>query len=217
MSHHVPCITNVLHDVASCTHRGEHLPTCPDPANCRGCEPRAARVGFVCLTCYTRIEDALAAWNDLEPALAGIDRAVTRDAVHQGKPGSRVPLAPVPLDFEAIRSYHASFTGSVERWVATAYLDTPDKYGHQQWRGSAVDAVRFARAVQQAERAHPTHEKPHDLTRTRCPECRQGTFVWHPPTFVGSPVTVECQNPQCGRSITREDSIDTIAYIEAAG
>lgn len=194
------CLTHYLPDFTTCYRKSQHYADCPVDG-CKGCVPREARFGFVCPVCFGRIEDALPSWRRMELALSGIDRAVTPETRTQGKPGSRLPLAPIPLAFEEIRSYLASYTGTAERWVA-------------DYKG-AEDALRFARAVKNAEHAHPAYEEPHNLRRTRCPDCGQLTFTWHPPTMPGSPVKVRCHNDACGREVTRVESIDDIAYIEA--
>lgn len=194
------CLTHYMPDFRSCIRKGQHYADCLTDG-CKGCVLREARFGFLCPGCYGRVEDALPVWTRMQLELAGIDRAITPEVRRQGKPGSTVPLAPVPLDFEEIRSYYATYTGTAERWVA-------DLQG-------AEDSLRFARAVTNAERAHPAHEKPHDLRRTRCPDCNQLTFTWHPPTLPGSPVKVQCHNDACKREVTRVESIDDIAYIEA--
>lgn len=202
---YLACITQQLPDFHGCTtrdtHYGDLLANDPDHANkCNGCLPRRANYGLVCNPCYGRIAEAIeesARWFEL---LEGVDRALQKDASGAtGKPGSRVPIAPVPLTAEELRSYLRTFRGTVERWVA-------DPAG-------AADAVRFARAMEAAARNHPTAETPHKIRRTRCPRCELLTLVWNPPQYFGGHVSVTCRNDECGFEAD-QSSFEKIAAIE---
>lgn len=199
------CITNQLSDFRGCTvrevHYGDLLAGDSNHAEtCGGCLPRQANYGLVCGPCYGRIAEAIeqsARWFEL---LDGVDRAVHKDAAGAtGKPGSRVPIPPVPLTAEELRSYLRTFTGTVERWVAD--------------RAGASDAVRFARAMESAARNHPIAETPHKIRRTRCPRCELLTLVWNPPQYFGGHVTVACRNDDCGFEAD-QSSYEKIAEIE---
>jgi len=200
------CITNSLPDFRGCTIHDEHYADYGDleehARHCDGCIQRPARVGLVCGPCYNRIEDALQAAGPWFQMLEGVDTAIKRDAVRGGEPGGGVPIAPVPLTFEEVESYHRSFTGTAERWVA-------DRHG-------AIDAVRFARAMSAAARNHPTAETAHRIKRTRCPLCERLTLVWNPPQYFGGHVVVACANQECAFEADQA-SYETIAAIEKPG
>lgn len=197
------CITNALPDFRGCTIRDEHHTDYPDMAahyaTCNGCVQRPTFVGFVCAPCYHRIEEALRELRPWHQLLAGVDRAIQSDPEGGGKPGSRLPIAPVPLTMEELASYRRSFTGSAERWVSD--------------RAGATDAVRYARAAHTALKQHPTAETPHNINRTRCPNCEQQTLVWNPPAYYGADVRVTCRNPECDYEAD-QTTFDTIADIE---
>jgi hypothetical protein len=206
MTEPLTCITNTMADTRGCTIRDEHYADYHDSpdhlATCNGCVPRPTRVGFVCGPCFNRIEDALQAAGPWFQMLEGVDHAIRRDTINSGKPGSSVPIPPVPLTFEEIESYHRSFTGTAERWVAD--------------RTGAQDAVRFARAMEAASRNHPTAETPHHIKRTRCPICEKLTLVWNPPQYFGGHVRVTCRDQTCTFEADQR-SFETIATIEKPG
>jgi DNA-directed RNA polymerase subunit RPC12/RpoP len=212
----IVCITNQLDDFRPCVERDTHFTHAlgvdePDPvraarirewhlAECAGCLPRHAEVGFLCRPCAHRVDTALRAYDPFRKALAGVDRAVQTESVTRGRPGSQLPIPPVPLSFEEIDSYRRTFGGSLDVWAAT--------------EAGAADAVRYARAMRTAERAHPTEERSHAIRITRCPRCNHRTLVWHPPTRFLGEVVVRCEYSDgatdCGYTV------DQAAYEEVA-
>lgn len=203
------CITVYMDGERPCLRTGEHLWDALEydgeerhNLDCGGCQPRRAEIGLVCLTCYDRIEAALATWRQWEPMLSGVDRAIRRESARSGKPGSQVPIPPVPLAMEELRSYLRHYTGTAERWVASV--------------AGAEDAIRFARAMPAAAEEHPTHEVPHPIARTRCPDCEKLTLVWNPPAYDGADVRVICRDRSCGYEAD-QSSFEDIAEIEAPG
>lgn len=190
----------------------EHLTTC-NKSTCTGCWPREATHGFLCQNHYEQVDTAISTADRLRKELQGIERAIRTESI-SAVAGPRVPLTAIRLDLEAIDRWQndvynerhqlvtRGYDGNLDRWISN-----PD---------GARRAAEFAREVRAADRAHPTQERPHKLRRTRCPECRQLSFVWYPPDEVASPVRVECHNPACEKSVTRQTSIDTMAHIEAS-
>ncbi|WP_157811188.1 hypothetical protein [Microbacterium lacus] len=59
------CVTNDLDRVPlgerpwPCRRRGVHYAACEDQAECGGCVPRSASVGFLCDVCWAKLTDAL--------------------------------------------------------------------------------------------------------------------------------------------------------------
>jgi ribosomal protein S27E len=203
MSHVLPCITNVLPDVPSCTYRDEHLLTCTGYTDsgkpCRGCEPRAATHGEVCDRCYDRVDHAIRAADHLRTALHGVDRAIAVEGGTQIA-GPRVPLTAILLAFDEIDRAHDG-RYDVDEWVAT--------------EEGAVQAVRFAKYVHAADRAHPTAERERKLHRLRCPDCGRNTATWQPPDWYGDDVHITCLS--CGWTATNPDAIDIVTQIETRG
>lgn len=214
----IVCVTNDMHDFRSCTYKDAHRVNCDGAEygwndkhdreettgrECRGCRPREARNGHLCLGCWDRVVSSVSEWATFEPRIAGVERAVQRD--NGGIRGSSLGYVPIPgtlLAVEEIRSYIRSMTGNVDQWISTA--------------DGARDAVRFARAVASALRTHAVEEKAHRVKRTRCPHCAQLTLVWNPAQAFGGHVTVKCSNPACQAELAQE-SFEKIAIIENPG
>ena len=217
------CVTNTMRDFRSCIHRGVHESTCDGNEyawnerrdreettgrTCKGCLPREARHGHLCLNCWTKVENALSDWPMFEMKIEGVTRAVQRD--NGGISGQSIGYVPIPgtvLAVDEIRSYLRGSHSNADRWVSTAE--------------GAANARRFARALEGAMRTHAVEEKSHKLHRVRCPECATLTFVWNPPSSAGGDITVTCQNPNCQKIIREHDTVsggqeklDVIATIE---
>lgn len=214
----IMCITNQMHDFRSCTHRGAHTVNCDGGEyawnekrdreestgrECKGCRPREARNGHMCLNCYEHVVNAMAEWGPFEEMIDGIDRAVQRD--NGGISGQSLGYVPIPgtvLAVDEIWSYVKTMSGSIDQWVSTVV--------------GAKDARRFARALEGALRTHAVEEKAHAVKRTRCTECKQLTLVYNPTVSLGGNVIVKCSNPACQHEMD-QDSFDKIAAIEKPG
>lgn len=214
----IMCVTNQMHDFRSCTHRGAHKANCDrleyawsedrdreesTGRECKGCRPREARIGQMCLNCYEHVVTAVGDWEPWAAMLRGIDRAVQRD--NGGIGGQSIGYVPIPgtvLALDEVWSYAKSMTGNVDQWVSTVT--------------GAKDARRFARALEGALRTHAVEEKAHQVKRTRCTSCGQLTLVWNPAMAFGQDVTVKCSNPAC-QHVMDQDSFDKIAAIEKPG
>jgi DNA-directed RNA polymerase subunit RPC12/RpoP len=230
----IVCITNLLTDFRGCVEADTHYLHAlggdePDPvrgamirdrhlAACHGCLPRHASVGFLCGPCAARVDTALHAYSHFVASMAGIDRAMTAEIASRGKPGSQVPIPPVPLALEEIASFHRSYRGNLQHWASDLREKRDPKTGDVKLIGGAPDAVRFARALRTAERQHPTEERSHDIKITRCPRCGHKTLVWHPPTRFLGDVVVQCEyaddhGQRCNFTIDQTD-YETVAAIE---
>lgn len=221
------CVTNQMHDFRSCTHRDAHTPKCDGKQyafnetrnrdettgkECRGCRPREARFGYLCLADYEKAQNALIEWAEFSPKIAEAGgRAVQRD--NGGIAGQQVGYIPLPgtmLAVEEIHSYLKSFPGRLDYWVATPK--------------GAMDAVRFARAVTSAIRTHAVEEKSIKLNRLRCPDCGTLSMIRNPPAIANSDITVTCQNAACRKTIREHETttggrekLAVIADIESHG
>lgn len=199
----ITCITVNMTEMNDCVIRDEHYDKC-DGAEyfwhtehdrwettgkpCAGCSPRPAETGLVCAPCWRRITSALAGYPDMARMLAGVDRAVQRDGEGMGAHGGpRVPISPVQLALEQIRSFFTKGGSTPEQWVSS--------------EGGARDAVRFAKAYVSASNAHPTRETPHRVVITRCPDCRQKSLAWNPPASETAEVRIRCRNPECSYDV----------------
>ena len=207
MSATLVCITNDMHDVRSCTIKGEHQTGCDtyeyvwgddvqhDVAtgrDCRGCLPRVATNGHLCPACWASLESAEHAFPALAEVLTNYDHLVTPDV--EGSRGSNVPAIPLPatrIAIDEIKSYRRGKPVDVALWVKRA--------------GDAPDAVRFSHAVRRALRSFPTQEDPHRIKRGRCPSCEWLALMWTPPVLAGDVVRIECRNPACGLVIAHDD------------
>lgn len=236
MNEPIVCITNQIAALDDeqwkpCVERDMHYANAlgdsePDPVRaaqvreahlsvCTGCLPRHAAVGFLCRGCATRVETAVRAYPRLVAELTGIDRAKQAEVPTRGRPGSQLPIPPVPLMLEELASYRQSFRGNVAHWVSDLREKHDPTTGEVTLVGGAVDALRFARAFRTAERAHPVEEKSHEIQITRCPRCGHRSLVWHPPTRYLGEVVVQCEyrnsdGHACGYTV------DQAAYEEVA-
>lgn len=175
---------------------------------CKGCVPRAARIGLLCMPCWLNLEQALAAWPRFEQMIRGVDRAVRADGGgRSGRAAGYVPIPGTKLSVEECVSYlNAQAWSDARAWVST--------------EDGARNAVLFTRAAQIAYRSHPIEEASRKLRRVRCPKCGQLSFVRRPPEAEGQPVVVRCQNEACGKTIREgettggEEKLVVIAAIE---
>lgn len=179
MTHVTPCITVALRDFDDCI--------------------ADATRGAVCEACYHRVDEAIRRADHLRTALHGIDRAITPEPGNT-IPGPRLPLTPLAIAFDEIRSYQRDRTDPTD-WVSTTE--------------GAEDAVRFARAVHRADQANPTVAAARKLERLRCPNCRHLTAIVSPPDWYGDAITVECVH--CKWKATNPDALEIVADIENRG
>lgn len=205
------CITNNMHDIRSCTVKDQHAANCDGwqyawsekhermeatGRRCRGCLPRPARHGLLCLNCWEGVIQALSDWPDFERKIRGLTRTVQPDngGVRTQSVGW-VNLPGTMLAIDEVNSYHRSLWqdySGVDAWVKST--------------DGAKDAVMFSRAVMRAERTHQIEEKARPLHRVRCPDCGRLSFVRTPPEGERRPVIVRCQNTACGKTITEADT-----------
>ena len=212
MSDNLVCITNFMHETSSCVTKDQHAANCDGwqytwnekherleatGRKCRGCLPRPARHGLLCLSCWEALIQALSDWPAFAAKIRGLDRTVQPDngGVRTQSVGW-VNLPGTMLAIDEVNSYHRSlsedYDGSLDQWVSS--ID------------GAKDAVMFSRAVTRAKRTHQTEEPARALHRVRCPDCGQLSFVRTPPAGERLPVIVRCQNAECGKTITENDT-----------
>lgn len=211
------CITTTrIPGIRPCTHRDQHIDSCDGWAyvwntersreeatgrECTGCLPREARVGLLCWGCWNRLEAAYAEWDRFAAVVEGIDRAVQGDnGGIRGSSAGHVNLAQTTLHLDACRSYLRSRAGTLESWVST--------------EPGARDAVQFTAAAQAAYRSLPIEMRPVKLRRVFCPSCRLPSLVREPPAGFAQDEVVVCQTAGCGKRITDQRSVVTIAEIE---
>lgn len=181
-------VSGYLECAGGCTIRDEHYDTCTDP-DCRGCVPRGAEVGCLCLRCWRALEVAWSEWALLEPYLLRFDRLSPRNYVGgHSHAGPRVPLSPTYLAWEEVRSWLVSEPQDPMTWISTIE--------------GAVQAMGFEDAVRRAVKAHQYEEKSRQLQRMRCPNCG-AMVVRQPPADRLLPVEVACAS--CGWKINEYD------------
>lgn len=197
-----PCVTRDHN--ASCDGKlwvfdagtGDYVRT---TADCDGCVPRAAAHGLLCEVCWRRLNHAFFVWSGLRSTLMMIDRAVSNDSAGvRSDSGWVLPIPATRLTVDEVDRFEASRLGTLEAWV--------------EFERGAADAVQFTRSVERAQHAFPTEEKPHRVRRFRCPDCGLLSLMWTPPSAFREPVTVSCQNRECGRVLDAA-AVDTLATI----
>lgn len=193
------CITHYIDGVAACVRRDIHFADCPR-GTCEGCVAKEAVNGFVCPSCWSRLEHAISVWDfEFFPTFANEVRAVQPDPAGARTAASTVPLSALQLTIDAILRLQRS------RVVARLWVTT---------EAGAEDAVRFTRAVEAAVRAFPRKEGAKKIPTTRCPACARRTLVYDPAQAVGAEATVRCLNGECGK-VMDHSSFERIALIEA--
>lgn len=220
------CITNNhLPGIRPCTYRHAHTDSCDgwqyswnaekarDEATgrpCTGCAPREARVGLLCWACWDSLVTAYARWWDWARTVRGIDRTVQRDnAGVRSTTEGHVNIPGTALAIDECWSYLRTLNDSaLTAWVSK--------------HAGARDAVQFTRAAESAYRTHEIEERTRKVRRVQCPDCKQRSFVRLPPEEFEAPVTVRCQNEDCGKVIREgdtdmwgDDKVMVVAEIEA--
>lgn len=183
--------------------KGEHASACTGMVGdrqCAGCLPRPAEHGMLCWSCWERFLKAAQTWSKFQVLFLNVERAVQNDnAGVRSQISNQIPLTSLRLDMDVIRQAEPAFGQTPEQVVSTPF--------------GAYDAIMFTRAVEHAERKHPTEEKPHRLNRQRCTECSQLSLVRYPPTSFGDDVKVVCITDTCGH-VMDPRSFETLAMIE---
>lgn len=199
------CVTNDMSNVRSCVVPGEHKPTCNgvrSGGECEGCLPRPAEKGFLCWSCWERVEHELNRWPEFAELISSIDRAVTPERIEDsGKPGSRIPIPMTRIDVDECESYLRSFykaSSDADVWVSHP--------------AGAEDAVMFARYARRAHTIHQVEELPHRV-RTNCPACGNRSLVWYPVPEFGGDVSIECSVTSC-RHVIEQTMYERIALLE---
>lgn len=163
------CATNDnLPGIRPCTVRAEHRVTCLDhpgwadsirPGVCPGCLPRPADRGYLCASCYDRMEAAYLRWGDFARLIVETDgRAVSPEAGGKSTPDgySNLPLTFLALD-ECTRLLASRQDRTLDVWVHT--------------EDGARDAIMFAHAAENAYRTLQVEQRETVIVRERCPNC----------------------------------------------
>lgn len=191
------CITTTMPNVRSCTVRGEHVDSC-QLETCAGCRPRPARFGILCAACWFDLEHAVADYSAARPRLAAAGGHAVSPERGSTHAGPRLPLTGLEVDLDALDRAHSAIRFPLSLWVS-------DEAG-------ARAAVTFTRLVHRLLPRHPWKEDPHNLPRTRCPNCSLLTLRELPPTHKGDARTVACKN--CGHTLD-QSAYEALAAIEA--
>lgn len=190
------CVTNIVDGFTPCVEREKHYAVCDgfewrrtDAGElatgrvCPGCVPKEALQGQLCWGCWESVRKAVNDSAEYMEVISGVQCLVS---VAGGGGGSSEPQLPLPVTallLDELNSYLRGFHGNADQWVETV--------------AGATDAVKFARAFRAAVKNHPIKEAPHDIKRTRCPDCEQLTLVWFPPAHQNNDVRVSCRNSEC--------------------
>lgn len=190
------CVTTSgLPGIRPCTHRGLHRVSCPDhegwredlrPGTCSGCLPRAAERGFLCPSCWERVQAAHIAWGPFRRLVVETEgRAVSPDTggIKGSTPTgySNLPLTVLALD-------------ECDRLLASMKGFTLDAWVHTEV--GARDAVMFAHAAEAAFRSLPVEAKPARVERVRCPHCGLLSPMGNPARYRNGVTSVVCRH--CG-------------------
>ena len=194
--------------VAGCASAGAHRRGCTRP-DCAGCLPNGAQVGFLCAACWSRLEQALAAWQTFSGAVIAFGRLVQPEPDgRKGRPDGFTTLTQTFLDVDEAESFLRTLPaagGQARAWVA-----------RMEW---AMDAVQFTRLAERAFRTHEVAQRDGKLRRWRCPTCHQTnphelTLWLKQPKWLGDDRVIYCIN-DCGYVVSM-DKASAIANAEQA-
>lgn len=195
------CITTEhLTSIRPCTHRGQHRVTCLDhegwaasirPGVCGGCLPRSADRGYLCHSCYDRLDAAHLRWRTFAQLVRETEgRAVTADGggIKSAAPDgyTNLPLTVLALD-ECERLLRSQAGLTLDAWVHT--------------ETGARDAIMFAHAAERAYRSLEVEKRELQLERVRCPHCGLLSLSANPTRSAHGVTVVECQH--CGELLDR--------------
>lgn len=117
--------------VRGCTTRGDHRTTCPDD-ECRGCLPRSAEFGTLCIGCHGRLTRSLYQAPRLVAYLRGVDPQQGDEANVKGTREQPIPLNTAAVD--AADELHAMLCA----WVLLILEEHPDRLVGPDARGSRM-------------------------------------------------------------------------------
>jgi hypothetical protein len=220
MSDYLPCITNDMPDIRSCTVPDKHTDYCPG-SDCTGCLPRRAEHGILCWSCWQKTRDAVQIAPDMITHLRSVERAQQFDSA--GVRASSTWVIPIPQTWRLADELLMLLGAPAPGFPSTADVDEvqaiTEEWAHPDadlWVSSehgAEDAIRFYRLMQTALAQHPMAEYEHRIRNIRCAACKELTLLWKPPLSFEDDVRVVCENPACRAEITH-DRFQTLAQLE---
>ena len=190
------CITTErLPGIRPCRHVGQHRVRCHDhegwskrPGICLGCLPRKADRGYLCHSCYDRVDAAHLKWAGFARLVIETDgRVVSPEGKGAAPEGyTNLPLTFLALD-ECTRLLRSLSGRTLDAWVHT--------------EDGARDAIMFAHAAERAYQALEVEKRELKLERVRCPKCDQLTLTGNTTRKHHGSTIVECQN--CGEQLDK--------------
>lgn len=200
------CVTNSMRNVRSCMVRGEHASVCDGwrgDKECKGCLPRKAQHGLLCMACWERVVDTMSAWPSFAETIEGLDRLVVHESAGvRSKAAGSIPIPQTWLDVDEAESFLHTYKQAgrnLDYWVSSEH--------------GAMDAINFCISAERAFRTHPLEEKPHPLVAVRCSECERVSLVWEPTRHLGDEVQVVCKNKACGH-VMDQSTFELLAQTE---
>jgi hypothetical protein len=201
------CVTNTLERVnrvdrpAPCRRRDTHYASCEDNDACRGCVPRSATHGELCIVCWRKVVDALSRVEDLIVHLRSIDKdaqAVGERVQTTMQKRLVVPDSWLVADdlLEALGAPPIPSTASIDEAFALA-ADAVNAWGDLEAivsdREGAKRAVVLVKRMQLALKRWPDSEAHYrHVPYLLCPSCSQRTLWRRAPLELGDDLVVEC-------------------------
>ncbi|MDY7542619.1 MULTISPECIES: hypothetical protein [unclassified Cryobacterium] len=199
---YLPCITNSVPDVRSCTLRGQHASNCdgwewrynrdaeceyPTPVECSGCLPVPADHGLLCWHCWEKLLAALKIAPDMITHLCSVDRAQQVD--NNGVRASATWILPVPMTWRTADDLimllghpDPGFPADATVWEAEAITDRyvdysdPDNFVRrdpQLWTSSIDGAENAVRFYLLIQRAMKQHPMADYEHKVQNVRCRE--------------------------------------------
>jgi hypothetical protein len=234
------CVTNLVPGMRPCTVRGEHRQHCDGharrydtragttvtlDADCPGCLPRPAEVGYVCLSHLMKLDAALDCAADLVAFMLLDGSNGIRDTNSGGSAGGHESAWTLTESRVHASWVIAAFTNTTrvldgdDDGLNLEFLDhrgglTPGAtaadlrfvVGHvQAERDTLIGTIRGAEAavrltdvVHRAYARFPLEETERRVVGVRCPQCGQARLTRRPPLMFRDDILVTCD--ACGHT-----------------
>lgn len=208
-----------------CVRRGIHYAACENPDTCRGCVPRTATHGYLCVVCWEKLSDALSRVAWLIAHLRSIDTNGTNAGEKVDRSQERSILVPdswLAADglMEALDANVIPSTADIDQSIRLAQ-DAVAMWGDSEERVNTLGGARLAltltRRMQTALHRWPDSEAEYrEIPLILCPTCKQRHLWRKAPLEFLDDIYVECATPTCDYRMDWETWLTTYADLFAA-
>lgn len=207
------CVTHTMGAVPRrdrpfpCYEHGQHADTCENP-RCRGCLPRAATHGHLCVVCFERLEDALKRVGWLIAHLRSIEKPAQAIGERVDKSMERSILLPdtwIAADelMEALGYPVIPSTATIDDAIDLAHGAvaewTRDIHAKVNTVEGATAGVLIPKRMGIALRRWPDSEPEfRKIPGVRCTSCHEVSLYRRAPQHFKDDIYVSCETRGCG-------------------